>query len=197
LEELVMLLQASIELAHTERWALERGELAAPPEIASRLRTDAYEVTVVDQFQRVARRFFERNGYRAVWERPFHTGRPGHPASVDIAAFNNGSEHELRIELGVYSKAKLRDDSRKLAALAHQTLADYPDVVNILLLWALRKTKLTRAETTRVMDQFKDHCELATGDDCGVEVLISSSADLFEPEAKHHRHVTVGLFKVT
>ena len=54
-----MLLQASIEIANTERWALERGEKPAPAALGGMLRTGAYEVTVVDRFHRLARRYFE------------------------------------------------------------------------------------------------------------------------------------------
>jgi len=192
-----MLLQATIELAHTERWALERGELQAPPEIASRLRTDAYEVTVVDQFHRIARRFFERNGYRAVWERPFPTGLPGHPTSIDIAAFNNATGSELRIELGVYSRTKLKTDSIKLASLTEEALSDYSEVVNMILLWAVRRTKLTRAEASKAMRRFNEDALRVSGDGYTVSPLLSSSADLFAAEPSHNRSVTVGLFEVT
>jgi hypothetical protein len=191
-----MLLQATIEIANTERWALELGELAAPAEIASMLRKSAYEVTVVDQFHRVARRYFERAGYRAVWERPFPTGARGRPASVDIALFNNATESELRLELGVYSRAKLKLDSEKLAALSGDALNEYPDVVNMLMLWEVRSTKLTAAEATKAMKRFKRDASLISNAGYAIDPLLASAVDLFVAESDDHRHAVVGLFEV-
>lgn len=191
-----MYVQASIELSHTERWALERGELPAPSEIADYLRTDAYEVSVVDQLHRIARRFFERNGYRSVWERPFRTGLRGHPSSVDVAAFNSATRTELRIELGTYSRSKLRKEAEKLAYLTSETITECPNVVNLLLLWKMDKTKLTRAKAKHELERFANDALLVSGDSHTVKVWLSSSADLFQAEDRQHRKVTVGLFQV-
>ena len=85
-DELVMLLQASLEIASAERWALEIGGAPVPPSLQPTLRRNACEVTVVDALYRVARRYFDQHGYRAVWERSFQTGQPGRPEVVDAPA---------------------------------------------------------------------------------------------------------------
>jgi hypothetical protein len=197
LDELVMLLQAAIDLANTERWALERGELKAPTEVAHNLRQDAYEVTVVDQFNRIARRFFERQGYRSVWERPFRTGKRGAPKSVDVAAFNEAKQSELRIELGRYSKGKLREDAVKLALLIPDALPAYSDVMNIILLWEIIRTKATKKAVVSSMSRFEADALRASGDKCTVAAVLASSTELFVAEPRRQRHVTVGVFEVT
>jgi hypothetical protein len=75
LEELLVVLQGAIELANVERWVLQHGEQAPPAGLNDRLRRNAYEVTVVDRFHRLARRDFERQGYVSIWERPLKTGK--------------------------------------------------------------------------------------------------------------------------
>lgn len=99
-----MLLQAAIEIANAERWALEIGDAPAPPSLQQTLRRSAYEVTVVDVLHRVARRYFDQHGYRAVWERAFLTGQRGRPESVDISLFESATGSETRIELGPLHK---------------------------------------------------------------------------------------------
>lgn len=156
-----MLLQAAIEIANTERWALERGEQSAPAALAGMLRKTAYEVTVVDGFHRIARRYFERGGYRAVWERPFPMGGKGRPLAVDVALFG-ADNTETRIELGIYSQTKLKSDAEKLHKLATETLPNYPNVVSRLALWEIKSTKLTAKKATDAMNSFKSGAAAAS-----------------------------------
>lgn len=197
LDELVMLLQAAISIANTERWALERGEQTAPPALTGLLRHDAYEVTVVDHFHRIARRHFERADLRAVWERPLQTGTPGRPPSVDVALFDSLGGLETRIELGLYTKAKLRSDATKLHGLAAKTLQGYASVVNHVVLWEVKSSRLTDAEANKSMTKFKADAVAVSADAFSVTPLLASAVDLFVVEARRHRHAVVGLFDVT
>lgn len=160
-DELVMLLQASIEIANAERWALEIGDAPAPPTLQQNLRRSAYEVTVVDVLHRVARRYFAQQNYRAVWERPFHTGNRGRPESVDICLFRNGIAavgdspavpgKEVRLELGLYSATKLRADCSKLARLAPTLLDGFPVLENLVLLWEVEEQPLIKATSREAL----------------------------------------------
>lgn len=193
-----MLLQASIEIANAERWALEIGDLPTPAGLQPNLRRSAYEVTVVDVLHRVARRYFDRLGYRAVWERPFRTGSRGRPESVDIALFDSASQREVRLELGLYSAAKLRDDSQKLARLSTTPLDGFGTIENILLLWEVTEEKLVQATARDAMRKFKVDAAsaLAAGATHRVAPLLASSVDLFVAESGAGRRATAGLFEL-
>ena len=195
-----MLLQASIEIANAERWALEIGDRPAPSSLRQNLRRTAYEVTVVDIFHRVARRYFDRHGFRAVWEQPFHSGGRGRPESVDISLFDSAAGESTRLELGLYSKTKLKDDARKLEKLASNTLGAFRLVDNLLLLWDVREQRLTQATATAAMNTFKIDAATATAalsSGMTVAPVLSSSVDLFVAKSAGARHATVGLFSVT
>lgn len=192
-----MLLQAAIEIANAERWALERGEPPRPAALAGMLRTTAYEVTVVDAFHRIARRHFERGSFRSVWERPIRTGRQGRPYSIDVSLFRESDGTETRIELGLYTKAKLGEDADKLhRQSANGVLADYPTVINLLAFWEIKSTKLTHAEARDSMRRFKTDAGSVSGGGLTVSALLASSVDLFVAETGDHRHATVGLFEL-
>jgi hypothetical protein len=198
LDELVMLLQASIEIANAERWALEIGDAPIPASLQANIRRNAYEVTVVDALHRVARRYFDQHGHRAVWERTFQTGKPGRPESIDISLFNDVSHTETRVELGLYSKLKLREDARKLARLVGTAADEYPGVQNLLILWEITEKKLTRSLVVQAMSDFKtDAASLQI--DSGQQVikpLLASGIDLFVGMRSASRCATVGLFKL-
>jgi hypothetical protein len=199
LDELVMLLQASIEIANAERWALEIGDAPAPASLQQTLRRSAYEVTVVDVFHRVARRYFDRHGFRAVWERPFHTGRRGRPESADISLFDSTAGKETRLELGLYSKAKLTEDAQKLVRLTASTLEGYETIENLVMLWDVKEEKLTKSTSSNAMAEFKRHAAAVRLSDRSraLSPLIASSIDLFVARSGSSRRATVGLFKVT
>jgi len=192
-----MLLQASISMANTERWALERGEQPPPPVLTGLLRNSAYEVTVVDQFHRLARREFEKGGYRAAWERPFPTGSQGRPLSVDVSLFHSLNTTETRIELGTYTKKKLKEDATKLRDLRATTLLGFETVLNLIALWEVKSERLTGAEATKSMRKYKDAAADLSIGTLAVSLLLASAVDLFSVSPDDHRHVVVGLFEVT
>lgn len=197
-DELVMLLQASIEIANTERWALEIGDLPPPPSLQHALRTTAYEVTVVDVLHRVARRYFERHGCRAVWERPFRTSQPGRPEAIDIALFDAAARTETRLELGLYSARKLSEDSTKLSRLAATSLPDFETVENLLLLWEIDGNALTQATSRSAMTRFKRDADAAFRDEdpWTVTPILASSVDLFVSRNGASRCATAGHFEL-
>lgn len=196
LDELLMLLQASIEIANAERWALEIGDAPAPASLQQTLRRSAYEVTVVDVFHRVARRYFDQHGYRAVWERAFHTGKRGRPESADISLFDGTRGRETRLELGLYSKAKLTEDAQKLDRLTINTLDGYETVENLVMLWEVREERLTKSTSRSAMAEYKRHAAAVRLSDPSriVVPLIASSIDLFTAKSGTGRRATVGLF---
>jgi hypothetical protein len=196
LDELVMLLQASLSIANTERWALEQGEEPPPQALAGLLRTSAYEVTVVDHFHRLARRHFESRSYRAVWERPFHTGTQGRPPSVDVSLFRAEEGTETRIELGLYTKAKVNSDAAKLHQLREISLPGYGTVRNLIALWDVKSTRLTAAEGTKAMKRFKRDAAAISTNAFTVNPLLASAVDLFVVEPAAHRYAVIGLFEI-
>jgi hypothetical protein len=198
LGELLILLLGSIELANVERWALQHGERSAPPGLEGLLRTSAYEVTVVDRFHRLARRDFERQGYVSVWERPLTTGQRGRPKTIDVSLFDTSASEETRLELGLYTKTKLRDDAQKLFdERANPFLDGYSVRHNFIALWALRE-QATKGDTARqwMRTFLADAAEVST-DAMTVRPLVASTMDLFIADANHARYAVVGLFEVT
>ena len=191
-----MLLQASLAISNTERWALEWGDNDPPAALKGLLRTDAYEVAVVDSFHRIARRYFEQNGYYAAWERPFPTGQQGRPYSVDVSLFHSASGTEVRLELGGYTKAKLKSDAKKLHDLTSQTLSGFGTVQNHVLLWDLMSSRLTEKAATRAMKKFKSHAADVSTGGLLVEPLVASAIDLFVAEPGKHKHAVVALFDI-
>ena len=193
-----MLLQASIEIANAERWALEIGDPPIPPSLQANLRRNAYEVTVVDALHRVARRYFDQHGHRAVWERTFQTGKPGRPESIDISLFRDATHLETRIELGLYSKSKLNEDATKLARLVASVIDGYPTVQNLLILWEISEKKLTRKIVVDAMSAFKTDADALQIDNGQQEIrpLLASGIDLFVGKRSASRCATVGLFQL-
>jgi hypothetical protein len=198
LDQMVMLFQASIEIANAERWALEIGDSPPPVALQQALRRSAYEVTVVDIFHRVGRRFFEQYQYRAVWERPFQTGKAGRPEAIDIALFDAESHEETRLELGLYSKTKLRNDATKLARLAADVIQGFEVVNNILMFWEITEEKLTRNTSRTAMEAFKSDASGLTLDNgtYAARPLLASSIDLFVARSGASRQATIGLFQM-
>jgi hypothetical protein len=197
-QELVMLLQASIEIANAERWALEIGEPAPPASLQQSLRRTAYEVTVVDNLHRIARRYFAQRGALGVWERPFPTGLRGRPETVDVALFNDVASTETRIELGLYTNSKLRTEASKLARLATDALPDYPTIENLILLWLVDEETLTKQTPGEAVRRFRDASTTinASHPDFRVLPLLASSVDLFTARPGGSRRATAGLFQV-
>lgn len=207
-DEMVMLLQASIEIANAERWALEIGDSPPPPSLQQNLRRAAYEVTVVDVLHRVARRYFEQQNFRAIWERPFHTGKRGRPESIDICLFRKGSDaegdkpaiagKELRLELGLYSATKLIADCKKLARLASKTLDGFPVIENLVLLWDVEEQPLIKATSKEALARFQVDAKSVFKDGQAFTAvpLLASSIDLFVAKNGASRRATAGLFEV-
>jgi hypothetical protein len=198
MEELVVLLQGAIETANVERWALEHGENPPPAGLKGLLRTTAYEVTVVDAFHRLSRRHLERHGYVGVWERPLLTGRRGRPKSIDVSLFHDATKKETRLELGLYTKMKLREDAKKLHdERENPGVPGYTIELNLLALWELRPLKTTSQVIDDWMKQFVTDAAAVSTTRFTVEPILASTVDLFAAETGGHRYAVVGLFLVT
>ena len=203
LDELVMLTQAAVTITNVERWAQERTlEIAAerggtyesvvPPDVRVSAKRLQYEVSVVDEFLRLAAHSFALNGSEAVWERPFRTGVRGRPPTIDVALFNARRREESRIEFGYYSKAKLRDDARKLADLP---VEGGLRVTNYLILWRLRSSPLYKNSVQWRDECLADAAEVSDGR-CSVELRVASSQHVFVAKPNDDGVVDVGLFSV-
>lgn len=194
-DEWAHLLEGALESANVTRWVLERGQTVAPTGLGGTLRKHAFEVSVVDQFHRLAQTWFARADVAAVWERPFPTGRRGKPLAVDIALFNETKKTEKRLEFGKYTKTKLRDDSLKLANLTGTTIMDYPKVENFVLLWeehADRSNSRENLETTsRAFSQ-----DAAAITAANVRHRITTCVDLFATTASQAHTAVIGVFEV-
>jgi hypothetical protein len=197
MEELVVLLQAAIETANVERWALEHGEAAAPAGLKGLLRKNAYEVTVVDAFHRLARRQFERLGYVGVWERPLLKGTRGRPKTIDVSLFDITGKKETRIELGLYDKSKLRSDAQKLREEADLPgLPGYVVEANHLLLWQVRSDKTTDQVLSDWIESFVADALEVSSQEFDVRLLLASTVDLFAAGPRASQYAVVGLFEV-
>lgn len=189
------LLEGALESANITRWILDRDAPALPAGLSAKERTHAYEVSVVDEFHRLGQRTFERNGLSAMWERPILTGKRGRPESIDIALFDEASKTETRLEFGVYSAAKLKDDSEKLARLSTITLSDYPSTEGFVLLWSETKSLAnTVKELANASRRFTDAAAKASP--ASVTHLATSSIDLFSSELGKPRVAVVAAFCV-
>lgn len=213
-EELLMLTQAALSVTNTERRVLDRDR----PESIAAISQDAqsrsaYEVTVVDRFYQLGQRAFERRHARAVWERSYPTGVPGRPSATDVCLFTstqlmNDDEpmRETRLEFGTYNLGKLRSDAIKLHNLMSTVDPNYPEVVNLLLLWEEVDTKMTADGLRSRVSKMHRHAgrvslETTFGkhkpSPATVDLLMVSGVDLFAETEDGHRTAYVGLFKVT
>jgi hypothetical protein len=194
--EWVYLLEGALESANITRWILERDALELPKELSQSERKHAYEVTVVDEFHRLAQRSFERQEVAAMWERPMLTGARGRPEAIDIALFDKGQGVESRLEFGLFTVGKLRSDAEKLASLSTRTLPSFSAIENYVLLWLERTTKPNSdAELRRNAKGFSEAAAKVEG--ARVEHVLTSAVDLFSSEINEPRVATIGLFEVT
>ena len=195
LEELVMLTQAAISIVNTERRVLDRDAPAVNASLQNHLRGAAYEVTVVDRFYQLAQRAFERRGVSAMWERPYLTGSRGRPLATDVSLFDSQGRTETRLEFGLYTRKKLKDDAEKLASLRATVEPGYPKVRNLLLLWVEKGDRLSQK---RASDHLREMKSAAGGMKTPtVEVRLIAGVDLFAETAGQHRVAYVGLFQVS
>lgn len=193
--EWVYLLEGAIESANVTRWILERGSVPLPTELADHDRKHSYEVTVVDEFHRLAQRSFERQGVAAMWERPILTGSRGRPESVDISLFDKTRSTETRLEFGLFTASKVRTNSEKLVGLGGRTLPNYSTLENYILLWVERTTKPnTDAELRANASVFTKAAVGVTG--AKVAHLLTSAVDLFSSKENEPRVATIGLFEM-
>jgi hypothetical protein len=196
-QELVVLVQAAIDIANVERWALGHSELSPPAGLKGLLRTNAYEVTVVDIFHRLARREFERSGYVAIWERPLLTGARGRPRTVDVSLFKENAKTESRVELGLYTRTKLKNDAKKLFDESGTPgLPGYSIDFNVLALWDIAAVKTTDELLKNWWRTFVADGKAASTKDYRVRPLLGSIVDLFTPRAGANQYAAVGLFDV-
>jgi hypothetical protein len=184
-------------MANVERWALGHSEFTPPAGLAGLLRSNAYEVTVVDIFHRIARREFERNNYVAIWERPLLKGAKGRPRTVDISLFDTEAKTEARVELGLYTKTKLRKDAKKLFdETGTPALPGYSVEFNVLALWDVASAKTTDDMLKKWWRTFLADAKAASTKDYRVRPLIASIVDLFTPRAGANQYAIVGLFDI-
>ncbi|WP_412021255.1 hypothetical protein [Brachybacterium epidermidis] len=114
---------------------------------------------------------------------------------------------EVRIEFGTYELSKLRSDAKKLVNLSDSTDPNYPEVVNLLLLWEEVDTKMTARGLSSRVTKMHNHAQKVTAEmsdgnhgpkavDSSVDLLMVSGVDLFAEMKEKHRTAYVGLFKV-
>jgi hypothetical protein len=202
LNELVMLMEAAVALANVERWVQESvsatarskaGSSILTDEIKSAGKQDSYEVSVVDGFMRLAAVSFATHGSEAVWERTFPTGKRGRPLSVDVCLFSAKRNEEARVEFGLYTLGKLREDARKLAT---DLAAPEPHkVTNFVMLWRTLEASVVATDKT-----WRDKCILdaqkASGAPYVVKLEVASEQDMFVAGSADRRKVQVALFSV-
>lgn len=153
-----------------------------------------------------------RQNQVSVWERPMPTGAVGAPQRVDVSLFGAGTE--WRLEIGEYSKTKLKKDSVKLWMLRNQVHPGFPALKNILLLWNVHDRPLTKGKSDGHMSVFKTDAGAVTqalpaaiakakgsvapppAPIPSVEVLMSSAVDLFRAEKNTSRYAVVSVFEV-
>lgn len=190
------LLEGALESANVTRWILDRDAPQLPSGLSAKERTHAYEVSVVDEFYRLGQRSFERRGLAAMWERPILSGRRGRPESIDIALFDEAAGIETRLEFGIYTQSKLKDDSEKLAKFAGSALSGYPQTEGFVLLWT-ETTSLPNSgvELARASTKFSAAAAKVTS--TTVTHLATSAIDLFSSDLDKPRMATVAVFQVT
>lgn len=189
------LLEGALESANITRWILDRDAPQLPSGLSAKERHHAFEVSVVDEFHRLGQRSFERSGQAAMWERPILTGRRGRPESIDIALFDQTAGAETRLEFGIYSATKLKEDSEKLARLAPSTLAGFPQTDGFVLLWS-ETTSLPNSGRELVKASAKFSAAAAKVTAATVTHLATSAIDLFSSELDKPRMATVAAFQV-
>jgi len=206
LDELLMLLQAAVSLTNVDRWlqqrtielAIETKNMAAsivPTRVRDAAKREQYEVSVVDEFVRLGAQSFAMRGSEVVWERPFHTGRPGAPPAVDVSLFHAGRDEESRIEFGFYSRPKLQRDAQKLLALSPNRSTKV--VTAYLALWEVVDGAHRAADTDRWRTRCVDDANWVTARINGSVVLrVASTQDLFVAEPGRHRFVRAAIFSV-
>jgi hypothetical protein len=208
LEELVMLTQAALTIANTERRVLDRdAPQGVPATVQSRLSDESnnsYEVTVVDRFYTLSQRAFERRGQQALWERTFPKAttvaeRRGRRKSIDISLFDAHGKRETRLEFGFFTAAKVQQDAAKLHELARSTVPGYDKPPkNYLIHWLeLADEKLTRAMDAR-KKTFADAADAASATTSGykVDMRVASGVDVFSETKSKSRVTYVALFEV-
>ncbi|WP_154793246.1 hypothetical protein [Occultella kanbiaonis] len=197
-----MLMEAAVALANVERWVQASVASAAREKAGNSILTDdvrhagkkdSYEVSVVDGFMRLGAVSFAAHGSEAVWERTFPTGKQGRPLAVDVCLFNGKRAEEARIEFGLYTLTKLKNDARKLAV----DLSDSEEhtVANFVMLWRTRESAV-RASDTTWRDQCHGDARKASTSAYTVKVEVASEQDLFVAAGNDKRKVQVGLFSV-
>jgi hypothetical protein len=115
-----------------------------------------------------------------------------------VSFFHVARQEERRIELGLYSKTKLRDEAAKLyKAKTNPGLANYSVVQNLIMLWQLREDKTSGEVIGKWMADFrKDAKAVSVGSAYSVRALLTSTVDMFASEVSGHRFAVVGLFDV-
>ena len=105
---------------------------------------------------------------------------------------------ETRIELGLYTKTKLRDDALKLhRERSTAGLAGYTVEFNLLALWELRSEKTTAQVVDNWMTTFIADSAAVSTSTHTVRPILASTVDLFAADTSGHQYAVVGLFEVT
>lgn len=206
IEEFVMLAQAALTIANTERRVLHRDAPKGLGLADSRLDAEAnnsYEVTVVDRFFTLSQRAFERRGQIALWERTIPKPadakeRRGSRKSIDISLFHEISATETRLEFGFFSPKKLAADASKLHELRGSLADGYSRTKNYLVLWMeLADEKLAKKINDR-KKAFSEAAEAANASATGYEVTLrlASGVDVFSESKNKSRVTYVALFEV-
>jgi hypothetical protein len=133
----------------------------------------------------------------SIWERPLKTGQRGRPKAIDVSLFNTAQNAEVRLELGLYTKTKLRDDAKKLLnESGNPGLNGYTVARNLIALWDLREQKTTQADARAWMKRFASDAAVVSTNTMAVRPLVASTMDLFVADAQGARFTVVCLFEV-
>lgn len=192
-DDLVMLTQAALSLAGTERTVLH-GLTTVPAGV--RGKANSYEETVVDRFNQLALRALAVRGMSPVWERVLPVeGDPtqGRPAAIDVSLFDASEGVETRLEFGVFTNAKIRSDADKLVEASPRATPGFEDVRNMLLQWVESTDRLTKNSLTDMAEKMRKGASSRPN----VTLLAVSGVDLFSVSDAQHSVAYVGLFEVT
>ena len=113
--------------------------------------------------------------------------------SVDVCLFNAKRDEEARVEFGVYTLAKLKNDARKLAI--DLSAPENHSVTNFAMLWRTRESGVVASDRS-----WRDSCladaVTASNSRYAVKMEVASEQDMFVAGSNSKRKVQVALFSV-
>lgn len=206
LNELALILESAVSLAHVERSTQKHIiegaaiKLKTPklPTTVPAGKTTPYEVTVVDAFMRIGALSFASHGSTPRWERTLTVGtsKVGRPISIDLCLFNPRTQEEARIEFGSYTRDKLESEAAKLTGLSLTSVLSGWTISNYVMLWRLTDSRVLKSSTVWPKECIADAAAASTAA-FTVQLKVASEQDLFTTKRGEERKVQVGLFAVS